>query len=223
MLIGVVLSLNLFILQYKDNLSQRITPTNDMTFPLSTSLEVSISPNENCRDVIMIKGHFYEESRFSYVVRFYMQSTDSCVAYYFSINPDAVNFLDVLKAEFPTRFFYAVEQSPQFKGGVGNRNAQRYHIARNFEMIRRDLPSAEWILQIRSDQIIRLPNATRVFAAMVQSSPITDTRGTGAQKMRMITSSRVSFGDYSGWCHIDDHFMFGHMDDLELYWVRLHL
>jgi hypothetical protein len=80
-----------------------------------------------------------------------MQSTTD--SYLFSINPDAVNFLDVLKAEFPTRFFYAVEQSPQFKGGVGNRNAQRYHIARSFEMIRRDLPSAEWILEAHSPLI----------------------------------------------------------------------
>jgi hypothetical protein len=55
---------------------------------------------------------------------------------------------------------------------------------------------------------------------MIKQTPITDSRGLGEQKMRMMTSSRVSFDDYSGWCHIDDHFMFGHIDDLEQYWVN---
>ena len=175
-----------------------------------------------CTDIIMLKGSYYRKGGFSYVVRFYMSNTNACVTYYHSINHYDTEFLETLMLEFPTRFFAWVEPSPvSILYGVGNRNIQRYLIAKNFEMIRRYLSNATWILQIRTDQLIRLPDATQALADQVLTSPISDSRGAGLQKMRLLTTARLSFGTETGWCHIDDHFMFGYIDDMELYWVRV--
>jgi hypothetical protein len=55
-----------------------------------------------------------------------MNSTDSCITYYFSIPLESLGYLKELKLEFPERFFFEIgSYPPPLVDGLGNRNAHK--------------------------------------------------------------------------------------------------
>jgi hypothetical protein len=65
-------------------------------------------------------------------------------------------------------------------------------------------------------------NAIHSFKKMILDAAISDPRGNGRQKHRMIVLQNIcGFGEQHGWCSIGDTFSVAYIDDLELYWVRV--
>jgi hypothetical protein len=76
----------------------------------------------------------------------------------------------------------------------------------------------KWALAIRADLPPRLPAILDVLQAMVERAPISDARGASPQRFRLVTSARTTFAQFTGFAHVDDHMIFGHVDDLRLYY-----
>jgi hypothetical protein len=140
-----------------------------------------------CHHIVLLKGLLYKQEGMEYAVRFYMKSNPAaCVTHYLPFTKPQEQLLDRLKLAFPRRFFWwgEAQKSPPMRVGMTKRNAQKYHVARCLEAIRMHIPTATWILHIRTDELIRLTNATLMFSQMIESNPISDSRGKGPQQHR---------------------------------------
>lgn len=176
-----------------------------------------------CPDIIMMKGPYFAPERFHSAARFYLNNSPytTCVTHYQVIEGERPPFLDVLEAEFPGRFYgwtEAQQNPPTVIAGIQHRSIHRYNLAKNLMKVREILPDARWIMSIRTDLSLRKYEHFDSMKDLIQKMPISDVRGRGKQSYRMITNQIGRMNQPHGWCPISDHFMFAHINDMELYW-----
>lgn len=109
------------------------------------------------------------------------------------------------KTTHPRGRFSYVLSKPACTPGTAHRNSNKLAILAGLSLLRATQPRARWVLHTRADLPPRLPAIVHVFTAMVLAKPISDARGAGPQRYRLLSSSRFSFSQWAGWCHIDDH------------------
>lgn len=213
-----------------------ISTSSTFIFSRKSKLELR---KDTCTDMILIKGPVYDTQKFGkylillylvYTLRFYLENSPEtmCISFYITRQewkPEYKVINSTSLEDYPTRLFLWVETAPKMNFGVRKRNLHRYKVAKNLELTRKYIPQAEWIVIIRSDWIMRNMSAIPEFKRMVLESRVSDVRGSGPQKHRLVTS-HYSFLDAYGaekrfqgsWTWLSDQWMFAHIDDAELYW-----
>jgi hypothetical protein len=187
-------------------------------------LDVTIRVHERCIYAIVLKGPAYDYNKFIDVATYYLRfnPANTCVVY--THTPDETfkagsehDLMRSLSAAHPHRFFSVLPVYSEHPG-VGHRNIQRFSVYSALQFLVQYHPAVKWVLQLRSDQVVRLPVFMPILKHLVVTNPISDSRGPGPQRSRLVTSSRLAFSQFSGWCHLDDHFMFGHIQDMLMFW-----
>lgn len=153
---------------------------------------------EGCTEMIFPKGPMYSPKGYAELVDFYLKFNPVNVCVIYCSGDDDMEQIDKIKSEYPTRFYHLMTPYPGLNEGSGHRNIQKFYVAKAHEFIKRELPNVQWVMHIRSDQIVRLPGVTNVLKSMVLADPLSDARGNGPQKHRLVSSSRATFDVTAG-------------------------
>ena len=94
------------------------------------------------------------------------------------------------------RFAFLLSKPPCVTGSF-HRNSNKLAIVHALALLRKQHPRCQWVLHTRADLIPRLPGVVDVLKAMAITNPLSDARGDGPQRHRLITSSRTSLSQVS--------------------------